>query len=88
MLESLPTAPWCFLRSPADAEEVILTAVRGGDDADTVVAMGGAMVGAHLVAEAFPERWRGDELEDVERLTSLAEALFELSVVRTGTTGR
>jgi ADP-ribosylglycohydrolase len=78
VLESLPAALWCFLRSPEDAEQVLVTAVHGGYDADTVAAMAGAMVGAYLGDGAFPERWRGEDLEEVEGLTGLALALHAL----------
>ncbi|MEJ5256124.1 MAG: ADP-ribosylglycohydrolase family protein [Acidimicrobiales bacterium] len=79
VLESLPAALWCFLRTPEDPEEVIVTAVNGGRDADTVAAMAGTLVGAYLGDEALPARWRGDDLEDGERLRDLADALFALA---------
>jgi ADP-ribosylglycohydrolase len=82
VLESLPAALWCFLRSPEDAEQVLVTAVQGGYDADTVAAMAGAMVGAYLGDEAFPERWRGEDLEEVDRLRELALALHGVRVER------
>lgn len=75
VLESLPAALWCFLRSPDDPEDVVVTAVQGGYDADTIAAMAGAMVGAYLGDEAFPERWRGEALEDEDRLFELAAHL-------------
>lgn len=62
VLESLPAALWSFLRAPDDPEEVIVTAVMGGHDADTIASMAGAYVGAYLGESAFPERWRGDDL--------------------------
>jgi ADP-ribosylglycohydrolase len=75
VLESLPAALWCFLRSPDDAEDVIVTAVNGGRDADTVAAMAGSLVGAYLGEKALPERWLED-LEDYERIIRLADGLF------------
>lgn len=77
VLESLPSALWCFLRSPEDPEQVLMTAANGGRDADTVAAMAGNLVGAYLGDSALPERWRGDDLEDGERLRALADGLFD-----------
>ncbi len=81
VLESLPAALWCFLRSPEDPEEVLVTAVNGGRDADTVASMAGNMVGAYMGVEALPQRWC-DDLEYREELTELAGALLELSGLR------
>lgn len=78
VLESLPSAFWCFLRSPADAEEVLVTAANGGRDADTVGAMAGSLAGAYLGEDAFPRRWR-DDLEFADELRSMADGLFAVS---------
>ena len=79
VLESLPTALWCFLRSPEDPEEVLVTAVNAGYDADTVAAMAGALAGAYLGDGAFPARWTGDDLEHADQLRQLADDLFDVS---------
>jgi ADP-ribosylglycohydrolase len=79
VLESLPAALWCFLRSPEDAERVLVTAVNGGYDADTVGAMAGALVGAYLGEEAFPDRWGGYNLEEADGLLDLADQLHTAS---------
>ena len=47
---------WCFLRSPENAEEVLVSAASGGRDADTVAAMAGAFVGVYLGDAALPHR--------------------------------
>lgn len=75
VLESLPAALWCFLRSPDDAEEVIIAAANGGHDADTVAAMAGALVGAYLGESALPNRWTGPDLEYADELRGLADRL-------------
>jgi ADP-ribosylglycohydrolase len=78
VLESLPAALWCFLDSPEDPERVLLTAVNGGHDADTVAAMAGNLAGAYHGEDAFPDRWR-DDLEFAEELRELADGLFDRS---------
>lgn len=83
VLESLPAAIWSFLSNPDDPEEAIITAVNGGYDADTVGAMTGAMAGAYNGAAALPERWLCD-LEDVEKIKSIAERLHHRFVPGAG----
>ncbi len=75
--ESLPCAMWCFLASPDDPERVVETAVSGGRDADTVVAMAGAMLGAYVGESALPPRWLAD-LEYADELRALADGLLDL----------
>jgi ADP-ribosylglycohydrolase len=79
VLESLPMALWQFLHAPEDPEEAIVNAVMGGYDADTVASMAGAYVGAYLGEDAFPDRWRGDDLEFADELRGLADQLFGLA---------
>jgi ADP-ribosylglycohydrolase len=78
ILESLPSALWCFLRSPEDAEQVLITAANGGHDADTVAAMAGNLVGAYLGEGALPERWLND-LEFASKLRATADDLWVLA---------
>ncbi|KAA0234310.1 MAG: ADP-ribosyl-[dinitrogen reductase] glycohydrolase [Acidimicrobiales bacterium] len=80
VLESLPAALWCFLRSPDEPEEVVVTAVMGGHDADTVASLAGAYVGAYLGEPAFPERWRGEDLEFGDELRSMGDGLLALAL--------
>jgi ADP-ribosyl-[dinitrogen reductase] hydrolase len=77
VLESLPAALWCFLKSPEDAEKAVVLAANGGYDADTVAAMAGGFSGAYLGEEAWPARWL-DDLEYAEELRDLAEGLLEV----------
>jgi ADP-ribosylglycohydrolase/predicted NAD-dependent protein-ADP-ribosyltransferase YbiA (DUF1768 family) len=76
--ESLPAALWCFLRAPDDPRGVVLTAVNGGYDADTVAAMAGALAGAYNGADAWPTDWL-DELEYRDGLEGCADDLLDLS---------
>jgi len=78
ILESLPAAMWCFLNSPEDAEEVLVSAASAGRDADTVAAMAGALVGAYLGDTVLPRRWV-DELEFADELLAMADGLASLA---------
>ena len=78
VLESLPAAWWCFLRSPEDPEQVLVTAVNGGYDADTVAALAGALAGAYLGDEALPNRWLTG-LEYVDGIIGVADKLWRMS---------
>ena len=79
VLESVPAALYCFLRSPDDVEEMLRLAVNAGDDADCVSAMAGTLAGAVGGMEALPAHLL-DELEYRQRLTELAGALYRLAM--------
>jgi ADP-ribosylglycohydrolase len=80
-LESVPAALYCFLRTPNEPREVILTAVRAGHDADTVASMAGNLVGAWIGGDRLradaPGWW--DDLEYRSELGQLADALAGLA---------
>lgn len=78
VLESLPAAFWCFLRSPEDPEGALVTAADRGRDADTVASMAGNLAGAHLGEEALAERWLRD-LEFRDELCELADGLRDVA---------
>jgi ADP-ribosylglycohydrolase len=71
---------YCFLRSPDDYWEAILTAIGAGGDVDTVAAMTGAIVGARLGSSAIPTElasrindrgtWRAHDLRQLAREAS------------------
>ncbi len=75
---SVPTAIYCFLRSPASYEETVGFAVSLGGDADSVAAMAGAVSGALNGEDAIPRRWL-DGLEDRERIAALAGQLAAIA---------
>jgi ADP-ribosyl-[dinitrogen reductase] hydrolase len=77
VLESLPAAMWCFLASPGDFEQVVVTAVNQGRDADTVAAMAGTLAGAYAGARALPDRFVAG-LEYADDLRGLAGSLVAL----------
>jgi ADP-ribosyl-[dinitrogen reductase] hydrolase len=79
VLESVPAALYCFLRSPDDVETMLLLAVNAGYDADSVAAMAGTLGGASGGMEALAAH-RLDDLEYRERLTELAGELYRLAM--------
>ena len=72
---SVPTAIFCFLLYPKDFRRAILYAAGLGGDTDTIAAMTGAVSGAYLGSPALPKNWL-DKLEDQQRITQLADALY------------
>jgi len=60
---SVVTAIACFTCSPSSYEGAVARAIGLGDDTDTLAAMSGALVGAHLGVAAIPPRLL-DRLED------------------------
>jgi poly(ADP-ribose) glycohydrolase ARH3 len=76
-IESVPAALAVFLEDPADPVGVLRRAVALGGDTDTVAAMAGALVGAHLGAAAFPAALV-DRLEARARIERTAQQLASL----------
>ena len=81
-LESVPAALYCFLRSPGDPAQVILTAANAGHDTDTIGSMAGNLVGACVGADRLRSEHRNwwDELERRDDLLGLADGLLEIAV--------
>ena len=78
VLESLPAAIWCFLRTPEDSERVIVTAANMGYDADTVAAMAGNLAGAYVGESRLPSRWLTG-LEYADGIRDVADGLLALA---------
>lgn len=74
VLESLPAAIYCFIRSPYDFEETVITGVNGGYDADTVASMAGGISGALNGLSGIPARWI-EGLEEGEKLMELGRKM-------------
>lgn len=74
-MHSLEAAIW-HLINDASAEEAIINVANRGDDADTVGAITGALVGARYGASALPARWL-DVLWVRDEATELADALID-----------
>lgn len=76
--EGLPFAWACFLRSPEDFAETVLSAANLGNDAEGVASMAGSLCGAYVGASAIPERflsdfpWRDEIVAAADGLLSLA----------------
>lgn len=80
-LESVPAALYCFLRAPDNPRQVVLTAVNGGFDCDTIASMAGNLAGAWCGAARLREQepaWL-EGLEERETLVALADALAEVA---------
>jgi len=75
VLESLPTALWCFLRHPADPDAALREALAVSVDADTVAALVGTLAGALNGVLALPAHLV-KELESRDDLETLAERLW------------
>jgi ADP-ribosylglycohydrolase len=75
VLESLPHAFYCFLRTPQDFPETLLQAVNSSRDADTVAAIAGNLSGALNGVRAIPPRYL-DDLEFRQDLELLAHSLL------------
>lgn len=56
-VRTLQVAYGAILRADLDIEEALATAIRVGDDTDTVAAVAGALLGAHHGAAALPTSW-------------------------------
>lgn len=77
-VEAVPAAIAAFLGAPADPRAVLVRAVSMGGDTDTIAAMAGALVGAHVGAGALPDAAL-DRLEGRAELARLADALARLT---------
>lgn len=85
----VPSILWplyAFLSSPANYWETICTAIAGGGDTDTTVAMAGAISGAFLGIDAIPPDI-AQKLTDLGKwgygpMLSLADLAFHLAQVR------
>lgn len=79
VLESLPTALWCFLRHPHDPGEVLREALLVGHDTDTVASFAGTLAGALSGASQLPASLL-EQVEEGDRLTADAQRLWQASV--------
>jgi ADP-ribosylglycohydrolase len=77
VVETVASAFFCFLRTPADFEETVSRAVGGGLDADTTGAIAGALSGAYNGLDAIPDRWR-EGVEGADEILDLAARIYGL----------
>lgn len=76
VLESFPSAAAVFLSHPEDPEATYLTLVNAGGDTDTMAALAGAWLGAHLGDRGLRSRtpsdwWRVSAAAEIERISRL-----------------
>ncbi len=77
--ETVPTAFYCFLRTPRDLQETLVSSIVAGGDTDTRAAIAGAMSGAYNGQEAIPPRWLR-ELPLRNGIEGVAETLCRVTV--------
>ena len=73
--EALADALYCFLRSPDDYGQTVLTGANTAGDSDSIACIAGAFSGAYNGIDAIPQAWRHG-VEDSELLHDLAGALW------------
>lgn len=61
-METVASSLYCFLKTTKNFESSVVSAVIGGNDADTTGAITGAISGAYNGIEGIPKRW----IENVE----------------------
>ncbi len=76
VLESLPSAAAVFLSFPETPEDAYLTLVNAGGDTDTMAALAGAWLGAHLGDRKLRSRtpsdwWEVNVAAEIERISRL-----------------
>jgi len=77
--ETVPTSFYCFLRSPEDLQETLVSCIVAGGDTDTRAAIAGGMSGAFNGQEAIPVRWL-QELPLRRGIEGVAETLCRVTV--------
>lgn len=81
VLESVPFAFYCFLKSPIDFESSLIRAVNAGGDTDSNASITAVLSGAFNGMNAIPDRWIS-ELRNHEKgrdhILDLGKKLFEL----------
>jgi ADP-ribosyl-[dinitrogen reductase] hydrolase len=78
VVETVASALYCFLRTPADFVTTVSTAIMGGGDTDTTAAVAGAISGAYNGLGNLPAHLV-EQVEDSERLQQLSRAIFHLA---------
>lgn len=76
VMQSVPVAIYIWLSEPQKPRSGLETAIRLGGDTDTVGAMLGALYGASLGPNAFPDEWR-NRISDYPRSASYLEGLTD-----------
>jgi len=77
--ETVPTAFYCFLRSPDSVQEMLVSSIVAGGDTDTRAAIAGAIGGAYSGRANIPARWL-QELPHHAGIEGVAETLCHVTV--------
>jgi len=77
-VETVASAAFCFLKTPDNFEESVISAVMGGGDTDTTAAVTGAISGAWNGTWGIPKHWV-ENVEASEDFRSLAGQLFNIT---------
>ena len=80
VIDSLACAVWA-VQQPGTLESVLVGLVNRGDDADTVGAIAGGLLGIVWGPAGIPDRWR-DQLEYAGRLTGAAAEIARIRAAR------
>jgi ADP-ribosyl-[dinitrogen reductase] hydrolase len=80
VVETVAGAIFCFLKTPDNFEESVVSAVTGGGDTDTTAAICGAISGAWNGTWNIPLRWV-ETVEASEDFRSIAGQLFDFAGV-------
>ncbi len=75
--ETVPTAFYCFLRTPEDLRETVVSSIVGGGDTDTRACIAGGISGAYNGREAIPAKWLA-ELPLRRGIEGVAEQLCDV----------
>ncbi len=86
-LEAIPAAVYCFLKHPRNFASAVLTAVNGGDAADSIGALTGSLVGATAGFDLIPEEWRTG-VENADVLRGVGENLAALACAENAVAAR
>ena len=80
VIDSLACAVWA-VQQPGTLESVLVDLVNRGDDADTVGAIAGGLLGIVCGPAGIPARWK-DRLEYAYRLTGAASEIARIRAAR------
>jgi len=86
VVESVPSALYCFAFSPESFLGTVVNAVIAGGDTDTIAAIAGAISGAFNGVGSIPKEWAGG-VEKGEQIISLGDRLYEAWLKRGGKSG-
>ncbi len=75
--ESVASSVYCFMKTPTDFQETVVSAVMGGGDTDTIAAIAGAISGSWNGTWNIPKHWV-DHVEASDELRDIAGQLYKL----------